>query len=62
MLTIEQARNNIQGVIDQLRLTKPERDTLDTSLRLLYDAAVEDVEAERELKSLQADLPQPKES
>ena len=49
-MTVEEARNNVQGVLDQLRLTKPERDTLDTSLRLLYDAAAEAAELEKELR------------
>lgn len=57
MMTLEQARDNIQGVIDQLRLTRPERDALDTSLRLLYDGAVEAAELERELNDARKPTP-----
>ena len=39
MMTLENARDNIQGVLDQLRMTKPEREVLDTSLRLLFETA-----------------------
>jgi hypothetical protein len=49
-MAVENARDNIQNVLDQLRMTKPERDTLDSSLRLLYSRAVDGEELEKELE------------
>jgi hypothetical protein len=40
-MTLEEARSNIQNVLDQLRMTKAEREAMDTSLRLLYCTALD---------------------
>jgi hypothetical protein len=41
VITLKQARDNLQGVLDQLRLTRQEWETLNMSLELLYDGARE---------------------
>jgi hypothetical protein len=51
-MTLEQAKNNLQVVLDQLRMTKVERDVLDGSLRLLYTTSIGAEEMERELKDV----------
>ena len=40
-MTLEQAQNNLQGIINQLRLTAAERDELNANLSLLYRTAVD---------------------
>jgi hypothetical protein len=51
MMTLEQARANLQSVVDQLRLTKEERDTLNTSLGLLYGRAIDHDEEQEDAKN-----------
>jgi hypothetical protein len=49
-MTLEEAKTNVQNVLDQLRMTKPEREVLDGSLATLYVKATEAEDLEKELQ------------
>lgn len=51
-MTLEEARSNIQNVLDQLRMTRVERDLMDNSLGTLYMKASEAEDLERELRDV----------
>lgn len=50
MMTLEQARNNIDGLIANSRLTRQEHVVLQQSLEMLYSAAKENQESKEENK------------